>query len=245
MNENFLKAIYARPLIYVNRKGSRVPAGGTFIRGGKGVDRPLQIVFRNTGHPAFLAGHIRERVQHLERFYSHIIGCRVVVEAAHRSFVAARKPLIISVEIEVPGRPKIVARSEAVRQGAKRASSAALNQVFEAVQRKLEELAKILKGRVKKHEGAVETGVVARIFPEENDGFVDVKGAPDLDFPRNGLVKGDFDDLEAGAMVRVTRAGMEGPIGPRASSVRVIERGNPGRRKAHPSESKEVRPERV
>lgn len=202
------------------------------------MDRPLQIVFRDLGRSAFLTGRIRERVQHLERVYSHIIGCRVVVEASHRSVTAAVKPLAISVEVELPGRPKIVAKSSAnsarshLRNGSR---SAAINHVFDAVQRRLEEAAAILKGNVKKHERAFETGVVARVFPDQNHGFVEVKGSPDLYFSRAAVSKGEFDLLEAGAMVQVLRAPIEGPMGPQASTVRVIEPPMPGRRKPRPT----------
>ncbi len=117
------------------------------------MDRPLQIVFRDLGRSVFLTGIIRERVQHLERVYSHIIGCRVVVEPSHRNVVAAVKPLAISVEVEVPGRPKIVAKSTSRGASAQRSRSrtAAVHQVFNTVQRRLEEFAAILKGNVKKH----------------------------------------------------------------------------------------------
>jgi ribosome-associated translation inhibitor RaiA len=185
------------------------------------MDRSLQIVFRDIDHSATLARLIQDRVQRLEHFYAHIIGCRVVAAASYRGQRKAKMPLAISVEVEVPGRPLIVARSEAKRAGE---YGGAVSRVFEAVQRQLRQFAAILKGNVKRHENALDTGVVVRLFPEQNYGFVEVKGAPDLYFTRNAVIKGDFAAVRLGAMVRVARAATEGVMGPQASSIGLIEK---------------------
>ena len=41
---------------------------------------------------------------------------------------------------------------------------------------------------------------------------------------RNAVVGGNFDDLQAGMMVHVTLATDEGPMGPQASSVRLLDK---------------------
>ena len=46
----------------------------------------------------------------VERFHPHIIGCRVVVEAPHRSAEGHNPPIGISVEVDVPARPRIIAK---------------------------------------------------------------------------------------------------------------------------------------
>jgi hypothetical protein len=38
------------------------------------------------------------------------------------------------------------------------------------------------------------------------------------------VIGGDFDELQVGMMVHVTRAADEGPMGPQASSVRLLDR---------------------
>jgi hypothetical protein len=66
--------------------------------------------------------------------------------------------------------------------------------------------------------------MVVRLFPRQNYGFVEIDGSPELYFTRNAVVGGDFDELAVGMMVQVTRATDEGPMGPQASSVRLLDR---------------------
>ena len=117
------------------------------------MDRPLQIVFRDIQHSASLAKLIEERVQRLEHVHDHIIGCRVVAGAAHRGLQQAIMPLALTVEVEVPGRPLIVAKADAKKKGEQ---AGLVNRVFDAVQRRLEQVAEITKGNVKRHENALE-----------------------------------------------------------------------------------------
>ena len=49
-----------------------------------------------------------------------------------------------------------------------------------------------------------------------------MKGSPDLYFTRNAVVGGSFDDLQPGTVVHLTRATSEGPMGPQASSIRLL-----------------------
>ncbi|WP_051953058.1 HPF/RaiA family ribosome-associated protein [Methylocapsa aurea] len=110
------------------------------------MDRPLQIVFRDIERSASLARLIREKAQRLEHFYSHIIGCRVVAEGFPHGSRAVKKPLAIAVEIEVPGRPKLVARSQAAPHAGMGGENV-INRVFDAARRQLEDLAAIVHRR--------------------------------------------------------------------------------------------------
>ncbi len=186
------------------------------------MEKPLQIAFKDLDSSAYLEGLIRERVGRLERFHNRIVGCRVVVEIPHRSPRSAKQPIGVAVEVEVPGRNTIVAKDEENRHDTKNDQTAVINRVFDAVQRQLEDAVEIQRGDVKLHESAGETGQVVRLFPEQDYGFVEVKGAPDLYFTRNAVTGGDFDEIAIGTMVQVTRATGDGPMGPQASSVRLL-----------------------
>lgn len=187
------------------------------------MEKPLQIAFKDTESSEYIENLIRQRVERLERFNRRIIGCRVVVEIPHRSPGSAKLPMGISVEVEVPGRNKIIAKDIEDRHDMKSNNqTAVVNRVFDAVQRQLEDVTDIIRGDVKQHEGTLETGVVVRLFPEQNYGFVEVKDSPDLYFTRNAMANGNFDEVEVGTIVQVTRATAEGPMGPQASSVRLL-----------------------
>ena len=146
------------------------------------MERALQIAFKNMDSSEFVEALIRDRVERLQRFHSNITGARVVVEVPHRSAEGAKPPVGIRVEIEVPGHNTIVAKGEQDRREMKGDASAIINRVFEAVERQLEQIAAIRNGVVKHHGSTGDTGVVVRIFPEQNYGFVEVKDSPDLYF---------------------------------------------------------------
>jgi ribosome-associated translation inhibitor RaiA/cold shock CspA family protein len=188
------------------------------------MQRPLQITFRGIDTSPALEALIRQRVDHLERLYPRLTGCRVVVEIPHRASETAKVPIAVSVEADVPGRGPLIGKDEQDRREAKQDHTAALNNAFEAIERQLEKLADIQKDEVKPHEDAGQTGMIVRLFPKQNYGFIEIDNSPELYFTRNAVLGGDFDELQVGMMVHVTLATEEGPMGPQASSVRVLDR---------------------
>lgn len=187
------------------------------------MQKPLQIAFRNVDKSGFVESLIRERVDRLERFHSDIISCRVVVEAPYRSSEGGKPPLGISVEVEIPRHNTLIAKGIEEQREMKADHTRVINRSFEAIERQLSELSDIRDGIVKQHAGTSEVGRLARLFPDQNYGFVEVKGGPDLYFTRNAVIGCDFDDLRIDMLVRITRATTEGPMGPQASSVRLAD----------------------
>lgn len=188
------------------------------------MDRPLQIVFRDIQHSDALEKLIENRAQRLELAFSQIVGCRVVAGAAHRGSPVT--PLALCVEIDVRGRPMIVAKAEGKRKGD---HPALVNKVFDLAERRLEQLVEFSKNTTRRLDNAPETGVVVRLFPEQDHGFIEVRGGPDLYFARNCVMRGDFATLKVGSVVEVARAAGEGPMGPQASAVYVVEQGEGAR----------------
>lgn len=186
------------------------------------MERALQIAFKNLDSSEFVETLIRERVERLQRFHPNITGARIVVEVPHRSAEGAKTPVGIRVEIDVPGHNTIVAKGEQDRREMKGDTSAIVNRVFEAAERQLEQTAAIMNREVKSHGSAGDTGVVVRIFPEQNYGFVEVKDSPDLYFSREVVAANGFDAIKVGTVVHVTRASAEGPMGPQASSIKLL-----------------------
>lgn len=186
------------------------------------MERPLQIAFKNVESSTSLETLIRERVERLQRFHPNITGARVVVEIPHRSPEGAKPPLGIAVEIDVPGRGPVVAKGEEERRAMKGDHLPIVNRVFEAAERQLEQITAIRKGEVKLHGSAGDTGVVVRLFPDQNYGFIEVKDSPDLYFSRDVCGNGSFGEIKVGSIVHVIRAVAEGPMGPQASSVKLL-----------------------
>jgi hypothetical protein len=185
------------------------------------MQRPLQITFKDMERSETVEALVRERVDKLERFHPAIVGCRIVVEVPYRAAGGGKQPLAIAVEVELPGRPMIVARSAGERQDAKGGYAALINRVFDAAQRQLHDMAEVQKAEIKQHENAGATGQVVRLFPEQGYGFIEVRGSPDLYFARDVVTGGSFADLTVGTLVHVIQADTEGPMGPQASSVKL------------------------
>jgi cold shock CspA family protein/ribosome-associated translation inhibitor RaiA len=186
------------------------------------MDIPLEIAFKNIDKSDFLDGLIRGRVDRLENYHDHIVSCRVVVETPFRAPEGGKPALGIAVEVMVPGSKMLVAKEQQHRHDAKADHAAVVNRAFERIERQLEDHKDIRHGDVKAHEAAGQTGRVARLFPDQNYGFIEIAGSHDLYFTRNAVLGADYDDLEVGSMVRVTVATTEGPMGPQASSVRPL-----------------------
>lgn len=189
-----------------------------------GMQRPLQITFRGMETSLALEALIRQRVRRLEAFYPRLVGCRVVVEVPHRGAQTAKVPIAVTIEADIPGRGPIIGKGEEARREMKQDHTVALNNAFEAVERQLEKLGDIRSGEVNARGETGQSGMVVRLFPDDGYGFIEIDNAPELYFTRNAVVGGDFDELQVGMMVHLTRATDEGPMGPQASSVRLLDR---------------------
>jgi hypothetical protein len=141
----------------------------------------------------------------------------VVIEVPNRKPGSAKPPLAIALHVSVPGHVFVAREVQDIRES-KNDRWAFIGRAFEAMERQLDDHQRIRAHNVKNHESAGETGRVVRLSPGEDSGFIEVKGGPDLYFTRHAC-NGDFDTLEIGSLVRVTRAATESPFGPQASSV--------------------------
>src|SRR5262245_37550390 len=188
------------------------------------MQRPLQIAFKGMKSSPAFESLIRGRVAHLGRLYPRITGCRVVVEVPYRASQSAKVPIAVSVEVALPGRKPLIGKEKEGRHEAKQDNARALSKGFDALVRQLESFWGIRSGEVKPHEDDGQSGMVVRLFPEQNYGFIELDNSPELYFTRNAVVGGDFDEMEVGMMVHVTRSTEEGPMGPQASSVRLLNR---------------------
>ena len=184
------------------------------------MQKPLQITFKNVDKSEHLEALIRERVEKLDHTYSRLIGCRVVLEAPARSGTA-KQTLAIAIEMDVPGKPKIVAKRQDERRDAKGDNLKLINQAFDAAQRQLEDLNRVVSRDVKQHDSAGETGCIMQVESHEDHGFVELAQGESLYFSRGAVIDNRFDDLKPGMMVHVTRASRNGSMGPQASAIRL------------------------
>ena len=183
-----------------------------------------QITFKNMQSSPAMEALIRQRIEALEQMHPRITSCRVVVEIPHRGAESAKLPLAVAVEVELPGRPLVVGKDRQERHEMKNDHMAPLNRAFEAVERQLKRINDIQGREIKTGDAQPQSGMIVRLFPDQSYGFVEVDNVPELYFTRNAVIGGDFDELEVGMLVHVTRATDEGPMGPQASSIKLLDR---------------------
>lgn len=154
----------------------------------------LQITTRDIPHSDALESHIRQKAEKLEKFYPHIISCRIVIELPHKHKHQGRM-FDVHLDITVPGAELIVNRT------AHEDVYVAVRDAFDAVKRQLEDYARCQRGDTKMH-APVLHGKVVRLFSDEGYGFIETPDGHELYFHRANLSGHDFDQLTVGEEVQ-------------------------------------------
>ena len=178
---------------------------------------PLQIAFRNIEPSPAIEAAIREKAQKLDRFYDHIMSCRVVVESPHKHHHKG-KLYHVRIDITVP-EGELVASREPHDNQARQDIYVEIRDAFDAVRRQLEDYARRRRKEVKSHD-VPDHGHVSEINPMEGYGRILTPGGREIYFHENSVINTAFDKLELGAEVRFVET--EGDEGPKASTVQVI-----------------------
>lgn len=92
----------------------------------------LQITTRDIPHSDALESHIREKAAKLEKFYPHIMSCRIVVELPHKHHHQGRL-FDVHIDMTVPGGELVVNRV------ANEDAYVAVRDAFDAAKRQLED----------------------------------------------------------------------------------------------------------
>ena len=180
------------------------------------MQEPLQISFHNMDSSEALERRVREHWAKVERHYDRITSARIVIEAPHRQ--PHKSTLGISISIGVPGRDIVVKREQRLHESDDNASWV-INEAFRVVERQLEDYTQKLRGEVKVSGGEREYARIARLYPEQDYGFIETRDRLDIYFHREVVRDADFEALQVGGEVLYTLAPDEGPMGPMASSV--------------------------
>ncbi|MGG7643191.1 HPF/RaiA family ribosome-associated protein [Rhodovulum sp. YNF3179] len=181
------------------------------------MDIPLEIAYHNTDQSDALDAKIRERVDRLHRFFSHINSVRVAVEVPHRS---QHNPLAyhVRIEVRVPDKELVISHDPG-DDGAHFDPYLTVRDAFNAMERRLESHSQKVRGDVKALHGPSQ-GRVLRLFPDY--GFIETTGGREIYFHRNAVIDDGFGALEAGTPVELSIADTESEVGPQATMVRAI-----------------------
>ncbi len=114
------------------------------------MERNVQITFRNIESSEFIEAQVHARIDELEQYFDHIIGCRVLIEAPHQSKTKG-KLYNVKVYLDVPGDTIFVTRNHP-KDGAHEEFEVALRDAFNAMTRRLKDYVAKLRGNVKSHD---------------------------------------------------------------------------------------------
>lgn len=183
------------------------------------MQQPVQITFRGLSHSDAVESAVREKAAKLERFYSPIISCRVMVEAEHRHHHKGNL-YHCRIDIGVPGKELVVSRNHHDDHRYEDVY-VAINDAFQIAERQLESYARKQRGDTKVHE-MPPMGRVLRLAPGQDHGFIEAADGHEVYFHRHSVSDPGFDALEPG--MEVTFSEETGDKGPQAVVVHVIGR---------------------
>lgn len=156
---------------------------------------PLQVTFRNMRPSPAARKWIQANFDRLEHLYGRIMSCRVVVQAPHHHHSKGQL-YRISVDLKVPGHEIAVNRNPPEHH-AHEEINVAIRDAFDAVARRLEDVARQRRGDVKAHE-AEPHGRVVRLFLDESYGFIEGSNGDEVYFHAHSVANNGFRRLKVG-----------------------------------------------
>jgi len=109
----------------------------------------IEIAFRNIERSPAIEAFIRERAEKLDRFYDQIMGVHVVVEAPHKHHRQG-KQYSIRIDLTVPDEELVVTHNPDENR-AHEDVYVSIRDAFDAMRRRLEDYARLRRGKVKRH----------------------------------------------------------------------------------------------
>jgi ribosomal subunit interface protein len=157
------------------------------------MEIPLQITTRDIPESAAVEARIREKVAKLNRFSSHIISCRVVIDVPEKRKHQG-KLFNVRIDIAVPGKELVVKRD------LHEDLYVAIRDAFDAMTRQLEDHTRIQRGEVKVHQETLH-GKIRRIFADDNYGFIETADGEEFYFQASNILTFPFGKLKIGDKV--------------------------------------------
>ena len=183
------------------------------------MQQPVRITFKEMEPSDAVETWVETHAAKLEKFYSPIIHCNVVIEAPDRH--SQHGGLYgVHIDITIPGH-EVVVSHQGPKDQAHEDVYVALRDAFRAARRQLQDVARKQRGQVKHHE-LPQHARVTKLYLAEDYGFLEGQDEVEVYFHRNAVVRGAFDDLHIGSLVRCVIAEGEGEAGPQASTVELI-----------------------
>jgi cold shock CspA family protein/ribosome-associated translation inhibitor RaiA len=190
--------------------------------GDKAMQVPVEIDFQGMTETPAVRTSIEQHVTALEKRYSRITACNVVMKGPGKHHQTGGL-YEINIRLSLPdGREVNVARTAPADE--RHADlSFAINDAFKRARRRLQDQARRLQGQVKQHESQP-IGTIARLDPSGEFGFLTASDGHEVYFHRNSVLDDAFNRLTTGS--RVSFHEEAGEKGPQASTVNLLGKHN-------------------
>lgn len=180
------------------------------------MQQPLQITFKDVSHSDAVAERIREKVAKLDKPFQQITACKVVVEQVQKH-QRQGKLHNVSIYVSVPGKELYVSHHPNENL------YLAIQEAVDGLRHQLSEYRSRLYRETKDHGQRIH-GQIARLFENEDYGFIADEEGNEYYFNLGHLVDVKFHQLHVGNKVRFLPA--EGHDGPQARRVSVPKHNN-------------------
>jgi cold shock CspA family protein len=195
---------------------------------------PVQVTFRNIENHEGLEDYVQKEAAKLERYYSRISSCRVIVERPQKA--ASSKIYHVRIDLGVPNEELVVnhlpslhgtlrdlqaqkSRREARSVLEHKTPKRAIHEAFQDMARQLQDYARRQNGTVKVKRPP-EEAIVKEILSEQGYGFLETDDGRAVYFNQASVLDGHFPQLRVGTRVKFNEE--SGEKGSQASTVKVV-----------------------
>lgn len=182
----------------------------------------VQVTFLNMDRSEALERRVLDRLARLQRHFDNLQACRVVLDSPHKQ--PHKGSLSIHLSIAVPGKDIVVKREQRLTESDDH-SITIIGDAFQAAERQLDDYLQQKRRQVKAKGSGSDYARVARLYPEQDYGFIETHDRLSLYFHRNAVRDDLFAELAVGSEVLYVSSGEEGPMGPQASQVQLVKGG--------------------
>ena len=181
------------------------------------------ITFRDMEPSEALRARIEQRVERLQRLHPHLGSCRVTV-ATEKLHQHQGHRFHVRIDVTAPPGHEVVVDHEPAQRQTHEDAFVAVRDAFDAMDRRIEDLARVQRGDVKTHVDEPH-GTVVEIDMQAGHGRIESSDGRSIYFHRNAVSGERFESLHPGSPVRFVEEG--GEQGPQASSVVPLGRHRP------------------
>lgn len=185
------------------------------------MQEPMEIVWRGVEKSEPIEDLIRTKVGKLEQVCDHIIRLRAAIEKDQKHQTRGN-PFRVRLDMFVPPKHEIVVTRESSTGDMHDELPTVVRSAFEAARRRLKKITEKQQGQTKSHPDQEAGGLVEKLFPEQDYGFLRSLDGREIYFHRNAVTEDDFDRLTEGASVAYTAK--VGEQGLTATTVHLVDR---------------------